>query len=75
MITVKIKNIREKEITADNIDEAMYKLAEEKKSSDSKKITTTKSVSDHFGLYESIKDKISKVNGYQKISKDEMNER
>ena len=31
MITVKIKNKRDKEITADNIDEAMYKLAEEKK--------------------------------------------
>ena len=31
MITVKIKNKRDKEIIADNIDDAMYKLAEEKK--------------------------------------------
>jgi hypothetical protein len=75
MITVKIKNKKDKEITAENIDEAMYKLAQEKKTSETKSKDTTKTVSDHSNLYESIKDKITKVNGYQKISKDEMNER
>ncbi len=72
MITVKIKNRRNKEIVADNIDDAMYKLAEEKKTLDN---VDAKSVSDDINLYKSIKDKITKVNGYKKISKDEMNER
>lgn len=71
MITVRIKNNRDKEIVADNIDDAMYKLAEEKTLEKNK----TQSVSDNVSLYESIKDKITKVNGYKKIAKDEMNER
>lgn len=72
MITVKIKNNRNKEIEAESIDDAMYKLAEEKRTSEKPSYQINKTES---SLYSQIKDKIITVEKYIKISKDEMNER
>lgn len=73
MITVKIKNSRRnKEIIAEDIDDAMYKLAQEKTQNSS---LTKHKISNDISLYNVVKDKVMQVEAYKKISKDEMNER
>ena len=71
MITVKIKNNRNKEIEAESIDDAMYKLAQEKRTSEK----SSYKYSDNDSLHALVKDKVISVDKYIKLDKDEMNER
>ncbi|MBS1515756.1 MAG: hypothetical protein JSS63_12035 [Bacteroidetes bacterium] len=66
MITVKIKNNRNKEIEAESIDDAMYKLAEEKREDKKDKMAN---------FLEYVKKNRITVDKYVSTTRDERNER
>jgi hypothetical protein len=66
MITVKIKNTRNKEIEAESIDDAMYKLAEEKREDKKDKLVD---------FLEYVKKNRITVDKYIPTTRDERNER